>query len=230
MTTVVVTQSNYLPWKGFFDLIRNADRLILLDNVQFTRRDWRSRNRIKGPDGPRWLSVPVNCPNGRDTAISEAVITESRWAKEHLMALTHSYRRTPYFDAVMAAIEPIYSSPPGYISELNEALLRAMSDFMGIPTQISAVRGPVRPHDPSDRIVELVEAVGGSEYLTGPAARDYLHADKFTRRGIQVRYFSYPDYPEYEQLWPPFRHDVSCIDTLFHLGRDWADALEVRFR
>lgn len=226
MTTVVVTQSNYLPWKGFFDLIRHADRLILLDNVQFTRRDWRSRNRIKTPQGVRWLSVPVNCPDGRSTSISEALIAESRWAEEHRLALTLSYRRSPHFDDIMSIIDPILLEPPPRLSQLNEALIREIVQFMEIPTEISVVRGPVVPDDPSDRIAKLVAGAGGSEYLTGPAARSYLDGACFKRRGIAVRYFAYPTYPEYEQLWPPFRHDVTCLDALFHLGRDWVRSLE----
>ncbi len=228
MVSVVVTQSNYLPWKGFFDLIRHADQLVLLDTVQFTRRDWRSRNRIKSPGGVQWLSVPVRVPRSRLTSISQVEIAGNDWSKSHLRAIELSYRRTPHFDAVFGMIGKALEAEDHYLSELNERILRSIIDFLGFDLEISTTRGPIEAKDPSLRILELVRSCGGTNYLSGPSAMSYLDIDLFTASGIDVEFFEYPAYSEYEQLWPPFRHDVSMIDVLFHLGEAWPSALEPR--
>lgn len=230
MTTVVVSQSNYLPWKGYFDLVSRADKLILLDDVQFTRRDWRTRNRIKTPTGVQWLSVPVSIPNGRLSSISEVATSGTAWIDEHLRAISLNYRRAPFFEEVFTTIEAAIRSAPAGLSELNEGLLRTLLEYMDIRLEVSASRGPMRLMDPSARIAALVAGADGTTYLSGPAAMAYLDVDAFKERGISVEFMAYPLYPEYEQVWPPFRHDVSIVDVLFHLGKGWRTALGGRER
>lgn len=225
MTTVMVSQSNYLPWKGYFDLVRRADVLVLLDNVQFTRRDWRSRNMIKTPSGVQWLTVPVRTPNGRMTSVSEAEISDAGWAKSHLRTLELSYRRTPYFEQVFGVLEGCMHGGEALLTNINERSLRTLSEFMDLDIEIQVARGPVEEVDPSDRILNLVQRWGGTRYVSGPAARSYLDTSVFADAEIEVDFIDYPSYPEYEQLWPPFRHEVSMVDVLFHLGPDWRSAL-----
>ena len=227
MTTIVVSQSNYLPWKGYFDLIRQADHLVLLDNVQFTRRDWRSRNLIKSPDGVQWLSVPVRTPSGRSTSVSEAELSEKNWAQKHLRAVELSYKRSPHFDAVFELLENALHAEHLYLSQLNESVLRSLIGFMKLDLEVSAARGPVEAVEPSERILQLVLDRGGTKYLSGPAAKSYLDAELFEAAGVEVYFFDYPEYPEYQQAWPPFRHDVSMVDVLLHLGETWPAALRV---
>lgn len=225
MATVMVSQSNYLPWKGYFDLVRRADVVVLLDNVQFTRRDWRSRNLIKSPQGVQWLTVPVRAPHGRATSVSEAEISDPDWAPSHIRAIELSYRRTPHFEKIFELLLHLLDSNELLLSNLNERILRGLLKFMDLDVAIRASRGPVEPVDASERILDLVRQTGGTRYMSAPAARSYLDIDKFSDAGLQVDFFDYPDYPEYRQSWPPFRHDVSIIDVLFHLGPDWRSAL-----
>ena len=225
MTTVMVSQSNYLPWKGYFDLVRRADVLVLLDNVQFTRRDWRSRNMIKTSHGVQWLSVPVRTPNGRRTSVSEAEISDAGWAKSHLRAIKLSYGRTPHFAEVFELLLEILDAREVLLSHLNERVLRGLLQFMGIDVQVRTTRGPIQEVNPSGRILNLVQGYGGTRYLSAPAARSYLDVERFADAGIIVDFLDYPDYPEYAQVWPPFRHDVSIVDVLFHLGSNWSFAL-----
>jgi len=226
VVSLMVSQSNYLPWKGYFDLLRRADLLVLLDNVQFTRRDWRSRNLIKTPNGVQWLTVPVRTPSGRRTSVSEAEISDPAWARSHLRAFELSYKRTPHFQAVYGLLEECLLYGESLLSDLNERVLRAMCNFMDLEVDIQTSRGPVDEIDPSERILNLVRRRGGTRYVSGPAARAYLDSAMFSEAGVEVEFFEYPIYPEYRQVWPPFRHDVSMVDTLFHLGRDWRLALE----
>lgn len=225
MVTVVVSQSNYLPWKGYFDLVRRADVLVLLDNVQFTRRDWRSRNLIKAPQGVHWLTVPVRTPHGRRTSVSEAEISDASWAASHLRAIELSYRRTPHFEKAFELLVNLLDENETLLSNLNERVLRGLLKFMDLDVVVRASRGPVEPVDASQRILDLVLQFGGTRYISAPAARDYLDLDRFSDAQILVDFFDYPDYPDYHQAWPPFRHDVSVIDVLFHLGPDWRSAL-----
>jgi hypothetical protein len=225
VVTVMVSQSNYLPWKGYFDLVRRADVLVLLDNVQFTRRDWRSRNLIKTPHGVQWLTVPVRTPSGRSTSISEAEVTDSQWAQSHLRALELSYRRTPYFEQVFGLLHECLDPKEALLSNLNEQVLRALLNFMELDVEVRVSRGPVEEVDASERILGLAQRYGSTRYLSGPAARAYLDTHMFTNAGVDVDFFEYPQYPEYDQVWPPFRHDVSIVDTLFHLGPGWRSAL-----
>lgn len=225
MVTVMVSQSNYLPWKGYFDLVRRVDVLVLLDNVQFTRRDWRSRNMIKTPHGVQWLTVPVRTPSGRGTSVSEAVISDSAWAQSHLRAIELVYRRARYFGQAFGVLRELLDPQEVLLSNLNERILRGLLEFMGLAVDIKASRGPIEAVDASKRILDLVQQSGGTRYVSGPAARTYLDVEMFTRTGVEVNFFEYPSYPEYEQFWPPFRHDVSIVDTLFHLGPDWQSAL-----
>ena len=221
----MVSQSNYLPWKGYFDLVRRADVLVLLDNVQFTRRDWRSRNMIKTPSGVQWLTVPVCAPAGRMTSVSEAEISDEGWAKSHLRAVELSYRRTSHFEQVFGVLEECLYQGDTLLSNLNERILRTLFEFMNIDVEIQVARGPVMEVDPSERILDLVQRAGGARYISGPAARSYLDTSIFAGAEVEVDFIDYPSYPEYQQLWPPFRHDVSIVDVLFHLGHDWRSAL-----
>lgn len=230
LTTVVVSQSNFLPWKGYFDLVRRADRLVLLENVQFTRRDWRSRNRIKTPQGVQWISVPVHAPNGRSTSIAEVEIAAHSWADKMLRTIELNYCNTPYFDEVCPLIEKVVTAGHDFLSELNEQLLRTLFDYMEIATDVTAARGPTEPIEASKRIADIVKSVGGTRYLTGPAAMEYLRLDVFDEASVSVAVMEYPMYPEYDQVWPPFRHDVSIVDLLFHLGREWMSGLMVNDR
>ena len=92
-----IVQSNYLPWRGYFDLIRRADELILLDSVQYTRRDWRNRNIIKTPAGPQWITVPVEAKGQYYAAIDEVRVDDPGFAAKHVRAIELNYRKAAAF-------------------------------------------------------------------------------------------------------------------------------------
>jgi len=198
---------------------------VLLDNVQFTRRDWRSRNLIKAPSGVQWLSVPVRVPGGRTSSVSEVEILNEDWPRKHLRAIELSYRRTPYFDVIFQILADSLQSEDIYLTGLNERVLRSLMNYMQLDLQVSAARGPIEALDPSERILRLVLDRGGTRYLSAPAARSYLDVALFAAAGVDVAFFEYPEYPVYKQVWPPFRHDVSMVDVLFHLGEEWRAAV-----
>lgn len=223
--TVVITQSNYLPWRGYFDMLRSADEVILLDSVQYTRRDWRNRNRIKTSDGLAWLTIAVETKGRFDQAIDEIRIADSDWAAHHLRKVEFAYRRAPHFDAVFpwfsSVVREIGTEP--LLSNVNRRMLRAISDRLGITVPIlrcSEVldRGTLGKITASERLLSLAKARCASCYLTGPAAKDYLDVDLFASRGIEVIWMDYQGYPEYPQLWGPFEPFVSVLDLLLNTG------------
>jgi|SRR5688572_2117383 len=216
---VAVIQSSYIPWKGYFDLIRAADQFILLDDVQFTKRDWRSRNRIKTKDGGAWLSIPVHTSGRYLQRIDEATISDPEWAARHWDTIRHSYARAPFFDALAPVFEPLYMKPVSdRLSAVNHAFILAICGLLGITTPISSSSEYRTRSGPNERLIDICRACGATDYLSGPSALNYLDEAAFRSAGIAIHIADYTGYAEYAQLYPPFDHAVSVLDLLFCTG------------
>jgi len=218
---VAILQSNYIPWKGYFDLIAAVDEFILYDDMQYTRRDWRNRNQIKTPQGVQWLTVPVLVKGKYHQKILETEIDGSDWAASHWKALAQNYRRAPHFEEIAAWLEPIYLSESFvHISALNRRLIEAICSYLSIKTVISSSSDFKLIDGKTDRLADLCMQVHGTEYISGPSAKDYVEELVFSDRGIQLTWFDYAGYPEYPQLWGQFCHGVSILDLLFNCGKE----------
>jgi hypothetical protein len=216
---VAAIQSNYVPWKGYFDVVNAVDEFILLDEVQYTRRDWRNRNRIKGSQGGQWLTIPVSAKGRYHDRIDEMRVADPCWSERHWRTITHVYRRATCFDEVAPRLEAAYRSLDAErLSEVNRALIEVVNDLLGITTPLRWSTEYETTDSRSARILELCVAAGADEYLSGPAARDYLDVDEFDRSGIRVLWCDYDGYPAYPQLAEPFEHGVSILDLLFNTG------------
>jgi hypothetical protein len=221
MKKVAILQSNYIPWKGYFDLIAAVDEFILYDDMQFTRRDWRNRNQIKTPQGPQWLTVPVKVKGKYFQKIKETEIDGSDWASIHWKTLTQNYRRAPHFDEVAAWLEPCFSAEPcTHLTQLNRKFLEAVCGYLGIKTIISDSWNYTLIDGKTERLADLCVQAGGTEYFSGPAAKAYIDEKVFADRGIKLTWFDYAGYPEYPQLWGEFTHYVTVLDLLFNCGRE----------
>jgi hypothetical protein len=220
MKKVAILQSNYIPWKGYFDMIAAVDEFILYDDMQYTRRDWRNRNQIKTPQGVQWLTVPVQVKGKYDQKIKETAIDGSDWAVAHWKALAQNYRRAPYFDEVAAWLEPLYIESYTHISQLNRRFIEAICHFLGIKTVISNSWDYILLDGKTERLADLCKQAGGTEYISGPSAKDYVEERIFTDMGITLTWFDYVGYPEYPQLWGEFTHGVTILDLLFNCGED----------
>jgi WbqC-like protein family len=221
---VVILQSNYIPWKGYFDLIQDADECIFLEDVQYTPQNWRNRNRIKTAAGPKWLSIPVGASKSR--LLCEVELPRFRWADRHWSALVSAYGRAPYFhDYGDLAHDALFDPSLRMLSELNQHLITVIStQVLGITTRFRDSREfRVRDHGKQERLLEILEQAGGGVYVSGPAAKAFLDPRRFASHGIEVVWKDYCGYPEYDQLYPPFRHDVTILDLLFHVGGDAPD-------
>jgi hypothetical protein len=218
---LAIVQSNYIPWKGYFDLINLVDEFILFDDMQYTRRDWRNRNRIKTPNGTRWLTIPVRVKGRYRQSIRETVVSDPDWALRHWQTIVHSYSRARYFETYRRQFEELYlQSTEKHLSQINYRFLTAICQMLGIDTTLSWSMDYDIVEGKTERLVNLCEQTGASEYVSGPTAQGYIDEDLFADAGIAVSYIDYAGYPEYEQLFSPFEHQVSIIDLIFNTGPD----------
>jgi len=215
---VVVLQSNYLPWKGYFDLIRKADLLIFYDDTQYTKNDWRNRNRIKTPRGPQWLTVP--CGPRIHRLIQDVAPSHDRWQRSHWDSIRQNYRLAPYFNQYKSFFEEFFLGKTWKnLSELNQFLIQSIAlDFLGIHTPMLRSTDFAIHGAQEERLISLLQKVGTTTYLSGPTGKDFLRAEPFAEAGIRLEWMDYSGYRPYDQLYPPFVHEVSIIDLLFQKG------------
>ncbi len=221
MKKVAILQSNYIPWKGYFDMIAAVDEFILYDDMQYTRRDWRNRNQIKTPQGVQWLTVPVKVKGKFEQKIRETEIDGSDWAQSHWKSFCQHYKRAPHFSEIASWLEPLYQRTDyTHISQLNLCFIEAICNYLGITTKISNSWEYTLLDGKTERLADLCAQAGGTEYISGPAAKDYIDEKVFADMGIKLTWFDYAGYPEYSQLWGEFTHGVTILDLLFNCGKD----------
>lgn len=220
MKKVAVIQSNYLPWKGYFDIINDVDLFVFYDDVQYSKGSWRNRNKIQTPYGVKWLSIP--CGSSIHRLICEVNITDDSWQKSHWDRLKISYGDSRHFNDFKGIFQDMYLKTKwNNLSELNHYLIKLISrDILGIDTTFDDSRKYNLSGTSTDRLIHLLTEVGAEYYLTGPSAKSYIENDKFEKAGIELAYKDYSGYPEYDQLYQYFRHDVSIVDLLFNCGEE----------
>jgi WbqC-like protein family len=202
-------------------MIAAVDQFVFYDDMQYTRRDWRNRNQIKTPQGVQWLTVPVKAKGKYLQTIRETEIEGTQWAKDHWQALSQNYRRAPFFNEISSWIEPLYlKEPPSSLSQLNRLFIQAICDYLGIKTALNNSWDFSLSDGKSERLADLCVSAGASEYISGPAARDYIDESVFAERGVKVSWFDYAGYSTYPQLWGEFTHGVTILDLLFNCGKD----------
>jgi hypothetical protein len=214
---IAILQSNYIPWKGYFDIIAAVDEFILYDDMQFTKNDWRNRNRIKTPAGVQWLSIPVGGDIRR--RIRDVRLPDSAWARQHWKTLSLNYRGADHFERIASWLAPLYlENTCSDLSSFNRSLIEAVCLQLGIETTLTNSWDYALAEGKTERLVDLCRQAGGSVYVSGPSARGYLDESLFHAAGIEVEWMQYGPYREYPQLWGPFVHEVSVLDLLFNCG------------
>ena len=220
--TVAILQSNYIPWKGYFDIINIADEFVLLDDVQYTKRDWRNRNQIKTAQGLSWLTIPVVVKGKYNQKINQTMIADRTWAAKHWRGILGSYAKSTYFDQYKNSIEQWYSLAKEFesLSEVNRFFITNICQILGINTRISSSVDYHTTPDRNTRLLSICEQLDASVYLSGPAAKTYLDESLFDSRNIHVRWMDYSNYPTYKQLHNDFEHSVTVLDLLFNTGEN----------
>lgn len=217
---VAVDQPNYIPWKGYFELIHDVDLFVFYTDVQYTTRDWRNRNRIPTQHGLLWLTVPV----GHDTQrlICDVAIPDPSWQTKHFEILRHTYAHAPFFGKYRTFLEETYLKRIWVsLLDLDRFLIeRIAHDFLGIRTVFADSRDFSTSGVKHERLLNLLSSIGATAYESGPAAKDYIVPADYASRGIELSWKSYDGYPPYPQDNGPFTHFVSILDLLFQVGDD----------
>ena len=227
---IVITQSNYIPWKGYFDAIAIADYFVVFDEMQYTRRDWRNRNKIKTPQGLKWLTVPVEVKGKFYQKINETTDVDSSWTSLHWKSICHNYSKAPFFQQTKEMVEDWYKQAAlaNTITEVNLIFLRGISDFLGFKTKFLFSKDFELLEDKTERLIHICKQLDGKQYYTGAAARAYMNEGLFEEAGIGLNYFDYSGYPEYLQLHGGFEHGVSILDMIFNLGDETRHYLKIQ--
>ena len=221
-----ILQSNYIPWKGYFDLMNSADVFIIYDEVQYTKNDWRNRNRIKTANGIIWLTIPVR-QNKLAQRIIDTEVVNNDWRKKHWNSILMSYSKAPFFKQYGAQFEDLYlNSKETLLSKINHQFFITINNILNIKTELLWSQDLQLIEGKTERLVDLCEKVGATEYISGPAAKDYLDVDQFLNKNLKVSWMDYSSYPEYTQLNPPFEHYVSVLDLIFNEGNKAPDFMK----
>lgn len=215
-----ILQPGYLPWLGFFNQMALSDCFVFFDDVQFDRRGWRNRNRIKSPNGPVWLTVPVIQKGKFEQSLRDTQISYSeKWVKKHLRSLEFGYRKAPYFASYFSGIEQILTRQIPLLVDLDLELIKLHMDWFGL-THVKTYRSSemgIQEMDKTGRLVEICQKLNVTEYISGPLCQNYLELEQFARAGIEVMLHSYK-HPEYPQLYGDFTPYMAALDLLFNTG------------
>ncbi|MGE0488601.1 MAG: WbqC family protein [Vulcanimicrobiota bacterium] len=218
MKRLVVLQPSYLPWLGYLDQYDWADVFVLYDDVQFDKHGWRNRNRIKTPNGVSWLTVPV-LTKGRAKPDNNQVLinNDQPWPKKHLASLRQAYSKTPFFEQVFPPLEAVLSQPWEKLLDLNLAVLKTLTQLLGMPWKVELSSTLGIPGRKTERLVGICQKFGVTDYLTGDAARDYLDEASFETAGVKVHWHNY-EHPRYRQKFGEFEPYLSVVDLMFNHG------------
>jgi hypothetical protein len=226
----VILQPSYIPWRGFFDQVARADVFVFYDDVQYDKRGWRNRNRIKTPTGPIWLTIPVFSKGAQveHIPINEIkIVWDQPWNQSHWKSIQYSYTKAPFFKMYSELLAQKFESQPEYLADFTIDLTVTLAGLLGISrtkflrsSEIPGIEGTK-----TDRLVAILKKIGATHYISGPSAKDYIEDEKFSDAGITLEYMQYA-YPEYPQLYPPFDAQVSVLDLLFIIGPNSMDYIQ----
>ena len=219
MKKIAILQSNYIPWKGYFDLINMVDEFVLYDDMQYTRRDWRNRNKINTPQGLKLLSIAVDVKGKYHQKINETKISEPDWGQKHWQTIKQFYGKAPYFSEYKEAFEALYlENRDEYLSVINFKFISLINDILGIRTKIRWSSEFDLVDGQTEKLLGICQQAGADVYLSGPSAKGYFDESLAEQMGIEVEWMDYSGYPEYTQLHSPFEHGVTILDLIFNEG------------
>lgn len=214
---VSIHQPHYFPYPGFFHKLLQSDAFIILDTVQYVKNEWINRNCLKGPAGKVFATIPVHYRYPQK--INEVTIDDrSNWRQQHQNTIRSCCGRAPYFKKYFPLLEPCVKIESALLADYLVQHLRALFSLIGITIPVYvASQLSVTETDPTRRLIELCRKVGGTGYLSGPAGRDYLDENMFTRENISLQYQEYAPI-QYDQLFPDkgFIMNLSIIDMLMN--------------
>lgn len=220
---ITIHQPEHLPWLGFFHKIAQVEKLVILDNVQFSKNYFQNRNKVRTPNGWTWIKVPVN--RSIETSIKDVTIAnDPRWKKKWLDTIYYNYKKTPYFDRYFERLSNLINKKWEKLSDLNITLLRHLSTFLNIQTEFVLVSELNVNGTGSDLLLNICKNIGADSYLSGISGKDYLKLKDFEEEKIAVEFQEF-HHPVYKQLYKPFIPCMSIIDLLFNYGEKSLDII-----
>lgn len=217
---VAISQPTYLPWMGYFDLIDAVDLFIVLDTVQFEKRSWQQRNRIRMPGGLQWLTVPVKSRGHFEQLVREVEICDPQFAENHIRTIELAYRRAPYFRQYFPRLaEVLHDKSKGALIELNLDLIRCFLEALDIRTPLITASSLNQSGKRTELLANLCAAAGASHYVSPIGSAIYLLGEKdiLLDRGVEILFHHY-EHPVYRQVFSPFEPYASVVDLLFNEG------------
>jgi hypothetical protein len=217
----IITQTNYIPWKGYFDALQLVDTFVVYDEMQYTRRDWRNRNLIKTTKNSKWLSIPIQKEEYGRSKISDIIVSDVDWNIKHFQQIKENYKIAEFYPQLEEWLEDLYlNCTSRNLSEINLYFIKKINNFLGISVEIVNSADYTLHTDRNQRLIDLCHANQITDYYSGPAAKFYMDISLFENNGINVHFFDYLGYEEYPQLYPPFKHEVSILDLLLNTGKN----------
>ena len=215
---LAVHQPQYLPWLGYFHKIANCDLFLFLDDVQYKKREFQNRNKIKTPNGPLWLTVPVVTKGQYTQNIRDVEICpDNDWAGEHLKSIEHNYAKAPFYKEHRDFLHTVYGKRWDLLINVSITIIDHILRCLDIktPCKMSSEYGVTTAS--SERIVDLCKKTGADTYLSGAGGREYMDEELFTKNGIKVVYQEFK-HPEYSQLYGKFEPYLTVMDLLLNCG------------
>lgn len=220
MKKIAIIQPNYIPWVGYFDIINQVDEFVFLDDVQFTKRDWRNRNYINSAEGKKLISIPVSSKGKFRQKIYETTCIDNKWKENHLKQIKESYKSYPNFNLIYNFLsESFYKTESLNLLENLYNINLAIIDFLQIKTKIHYSKNFLIKSNKQDKIVKICKQIGASIYLTGPLALNYLEPKIFKKEKIHLEIVDYKKYSyKIQNKNHKFIENLSIIDLLMNEG------------
>jgi hypothetical protein len=213
-----VIQSCFVPWRGFFDFIGSVDLFVFHDDIQYTKGDWRNRNKLKTSEGTSWITVPVHYRSVEQLICDTHVDESTDWRSRHTRLWRSHYMNAPFLDDLLALLGDLDRNSQNLtISTLNIGLIRRIMEYLNISTPLTMSTDYQLKGYRTERLIDLLRKTGAKKYLSGPAADVYLDKEAFRKAGIGLEYKSY-DYEPYPQLWGKFIGEVTVLDLIANCG------------
>ena len=220
MKKMAISQSNYIPWKGYFDMINMVDVFVIYDEVQYTKNDWRNRNIIKTKKGLEWITIPVK-QNKLNQRIDETKVFLSKWNIKHWKTIKSVYGKAPFFKEYSERFEKLYLGvESSYLSEINARFIHEICDILNIKTSIIDSKELLLMGDANERLIDACKKLDATAYVSGPSAKSYIKNFLFEKNNVKIEWINYSGYPEYKQMTTPFEHGVSVLDLIFNMGEE----------
>ena len=220
-------QPAFIPWGGFFARLMHSDRMVLLDDTFLARGfTYVNRNRIKGPSGEAWITVPLKRKGrGRQKIKDLEIHGKERWAKDFILTLRHFYAKSLYIEPVLGCIkDTVYDPDSNFLSMVRKILINTKR-YLNINTEFVFQSDTGVSRNGVTLLVSLSKELGGNEVLMPYFSRNAVDWNPFRREKITVRFLRY-DPPRYPQFWGFFLKRLSILDLLFCCGRAGRKVIE----